>query len=91
MVLFATPMLHAGMPLEVFKKWGTNERNAIILPGFCVEGTFGNTLLKKKRGLMRIDRNTEIDVKCHVEKISFSAHADAKVCTLYIFTILGNY
>jgi integrator complex subunit 11 len=34
MVLFATPgMLHSGMSLEVFKKWGINEKNTIIFPG----------------------------------------------------------
>jgi integrator complex subunit 11 len=78
-VLFATPgMLHAGMSMEVFKKWGISEKNTVILPGYCVAGTFGNKLLKKKKGKMEVDKNTVIDVKCHVVKISFSAHADAK-------------
>jgi integrator complex subunit 11 len=78
-VLFATPgMLHAGMSLEVFKKWGGQEKNCCILPGYCVAGTFGNTLLRKKTGRMEIDKKTVMDVKCHVTKISFSAHADAK-------------
>lgn len=78
-VLFATPgMLHAGMSLEVFKKWGVDEKNCTILPGYCVSGTFGNTLLRKKSGKMEVDKKTTIDVKCHVTKISFSAHADAK-------------
>lgn len=78
-VLFATPgMLHAGMSLEVFKKWGGDEKNCVILPGYCVSGTFGNTLLRKKSGKMEVDKKTTMDVKCHVTKISFSAHADAK-------------
>jgi hypothetical protein len=35
MVLFATPgMLHAGLSLEVFKKWAGSEKNMVILPGY---------------------------------------------------------
>jgi integrator complex subunit 11 len=46
MVLFATPgMLHAGLSLEVFKKWAGSELNMVILPGYCVVGTVGNKLL----------------------------------------------
>ena len=45
MVLFATPgMLHAGTSLEVFKKWAPNEKNLVIIPGYCVVGTVGNKL-----------------------------------------------
>lgn len=34
-VLFATPgMLHAGLSLEVFKKWATSDLNMCILPGY---------------------------------------------------------
>lgn len=45
MVLFATPgMLHAGTSLEVFKKWCGNEKNLVIIPGYCVVGTVGNKL-----------------------------------------------
>jgi integrator complex subunit 11 len=33
-VLFATPgMLHAGLSLEMFKKWAPSELNMCILPG----------------------------------------------------------
>lgn len=34
MVVFATPgMLHAGLSLQIFKKWAPNENNMIIMPG----------------------------------------------------------
>ncbi|KAL9651662.1 hypothetical protein ABK040_001607 [Willaertia magna] len=82
MVLFATPgMLHAGMSLEVFKKWATSENNKVILPGYCVEGTVGNKVLKNKdnkNAKIEVDSRTVIDMKCEVKPISFSAHADAK-------------
>lgn len=34
MVVFATPgMLHAGLSLQIFKKWAPNENNLVIMPG----------------------------------------------------------
>jgi integrator complex subunit 11 len=79
MVLFATPgMLHAGMSLEVFKRWAPNELNMVIIPGYCVEGTVGNKVLHSKTGKIEIDKKTTIHMKCGVKLISFSAHADAK-------------
>lgn len=37
MVVFATPgMLHAGLSLQIFKKWAPNENNMIIMPGQCL-------------------------------------------------------
>ncbi|PRP87546.1 putative cleavage and polyadenylation specificity factor [Planoprotostelium fungivorum] len=78
-VLLATPgMLHAGTSLEVFRKWAPNEMNMCILPGYCVVGTVGNKLLAGHKGMVEIDKRTKVEVKCAVESLSFSAHADAK-------------
>ena len=50
MVVFATPgMLHGGLSLEIFKKWCTNDKNMIIMPGYCVAGTVGNKILSGMR------------------------------------------
>lgn len=77
-VLFATPgMLHAGMSLEVFKKWCGSELNTCILPGFCVAGTVGHKVLSKNKRI-EIDKKTTVDVNCEIQSLSFSAHADAK-------------
>jgi integrator complex subunit 11 len=47
MVLFATPgMLHAGLSMQVFKEWCHDEKNLLIIPGYCVAGTLGNKLLQ---------------------------------------------
>lgn len=77
MVVFATPgMLHAGQSLEIFKKWCTDEKNCIIMPGYCVAGTVGHRIL---HGEKRIQINNRIvELKMKVEYMSFSAHADAK-------------
>lgn len=34
-------MLHGGQSLKCFKKWCNDERNAIIMPGYCTAGTVG--------------------------------------------------
>ncbi len=80
MVLFATPgMLHAGTSLEVFKKWAGSPLNMVLIPGYCSAGTVGATLLagKHKQQRIEVDKKTFLEVKCSVEYLSFSAHADA--------------
>ncbi|XP_061591189.1 integrator complex subunit 11 [Cololabis saira] len=78
MVVFATPgMLHAGQSLQIFKKWAGNEKNMVIMPGYCVQGTIGYKILNGQRKLEMEGRAT-LDVKMQVEYMSFSAHADAK-------------
>ena len=62
--------------MQVFKEWCGDEKNTIIIPGYCVPGTLGNKLLSGTKQLV-IDRK-EYDVRMRVENISFSAHADAK-------------
>ena len=76
-VLFATPgMLHAGTSLEVFKKWCGNEKNMIIMPGYCVAGTVGAKVLSGQKQI-EIDKKV-YDIRIQVKHLSFSAHADAK-------------
>lgn len=78
MVVFATPgMLHAGLSLQLFKKWAPNENNMLIMPGYCVSGTVGAKVLS---GAKKVETETRqvIEVKMSVQYMSFSAHADAK-------------
>ncbi|XP_018615729.1 integrator complex subunit 11 [Scleropages formosus] len=78
MVVFATPgMLHAGQSLQIFKKWAGNEKNMVIMPGYCVQGTVGHKLLSGQKKL-EMEGRTTLEVKLQVEYMSFSAHADAK-------------
>jgi integrator complex subunit 11 len=75
MVLIATPgMLHGGLSLAVFKEWCEDSRNTIIIPGYCVPGTVGHSLLKGAE-VVNID-NKEYEVRCEIQTISFSAHSD---------------
>lgn len=77
MVVFATPgMLHAGLSLQIFKKWAPDENNTVIMPGYCVAGTIGHKILSGQKKI-ELDKKTTIDVKLSVQHLSFSAHADA--------------
>lgn len=78
MVVFATPgMLHSGLSLQLFKKWAPDEKNMIVIPGYCVVGTVGHKVLAGQKKI-ELDKKTTIDVKLSVQQMSFSAHADAK-------------
>ncbi|KAB7502299.1 Integrator complex subunit 11 [Armadillidium nasatum] len=78
MVVFATPgMLHAGLSLTIFKKWAPSEKNMVIMPGYCVQGTVGYKILNGAKKIDFEDKKV-IDVNLSVEYMSFSAHADAK-------------
>lgn len=78
MVVFATPgMLHAGLSLQIFKKWAPSPQNIVIMPGYCVAGTVGQKILS---GIKRIEFENKqvVEVNMKVEYMSFSAHADSK-------------
>ncbi|PAA48410.1 hypothetical protein BOX15_Mlig027854g4, partial [Macrostomum lignano] len=77
MVVFATPgMLHAGQSLQIFKKWAPDERNMVVIPGYCVAGTVGYKIIN---GAKKIELGKQsLDVRMAVEYLSFSAHADAR-------------
>lgn len=78
MVVFATPgMLHAGLSLQIFKKWAPNENNMVIMPGYCVQGTVGHKVLGGAKKI-EFENRQVVEVKMSVEYMSFSAHADAK-------------
>ena len=78
MVVFATPgMLHAGLSLQIFKKWAPNENNMVIMPGFCVVGTVGHKVLNGAKKI-EFENRQVVEVKMSVQYMSFSAHADAK-------------
>ena len=78
MVVFATPgMLHAGLSLNIFKRWCSDEANMIIMPGYCVAGTIGHKILNGTKRL-EFEKGVMTEVKMSVQYMSFSAHADKK-------------
>lgn len=78
MVVFATPgMLHAGLSLQIFKKWAPSAQNIVIMPGYCVAGTVGAKILSGARRI-EFENKQVVEVNMKVENMSFSAHADSK-------------
>lgn len=86
-VMVATSgMLNNGCAKELFvnEKWYDSPKNLIIFPGYCGQGTLGHAVLNRDKGHVVYEPPSkdkdkdkiEFDVKCQVEKISFSAHAD---------------
>ncbi|KAI6192415.1 Integrator complex subunit 11 [Aphelenchoides bicaudatus] len=77
MVVFSSPgMLHGGQSLKIFKEWCHDEKNMIIMPGYCTSGTVGAKVISGAKQIEMDGRKYYINL--HVEYMSFSAHADAK-------------
>lgn len=61
MVVFSTPgMLHGGQSLKIFKKWCGDEKNMIIMPGYCSPGTVGAKVIN---GAKQVEMDGRM-VKC---------------------------
>ena len=80
-VMVATSgMLNNGPAFEFFikKGWYKDSRNLVIFPGYCGEETLGRKILElPEDGHVVFEKyNIDIIVKCKVERVSFSAHAD---------------
>lgn len=77
MVILSTPgMLHGGMSLNIFKEICSDEKNCVIIPGYCTSGTVGHKILSGEKNL-EIEKKM-YTVNCEIYYMSFSAHADAK-------------
>ena len=75
-VIIASPgMLQKGLSRALFEKWCHDDRNGLILTGYCVESTFASDILNGKRQCKGIEGN-ELNVRMSVDYISFSAHCD---------------
>ncbi|KAL3124465.1 hypothetical protein niasHT_007748 [Heterodera trifolii] len=65
-----------GSITESVQKWCGEERNSIIMPGYCAPGTVGAKVIN---GAKKVDIDAKsYEVNLRVEYMSFSAHADAK-------------
>lgn len=80
-VMVATSgMLTEGNSYELFieKKLYDNPRNLIIFPGYCGESTLGRAILERgpDNHVVFPKKSLDFIVKCKIERITFSAHAD---------------
>lgn len=75
-VMMASPaMLQSGLSRELFEKWCTDKKNAIIVPGYVVEGTLAKHILSEPDDVPSMD-GKRLPLRMQVEYISFSAHVD---------------
>ncbi|KGG52854.1 hypothetical protein DI09_12p220 [Mitosporidium daphniae] len=80
MLLFASPgSLQSGASYEVFKKWASDERNLVLLPGYAQPGSIAAQLLSgSKLVALWWPSCIQLSVNIQVQNLSFSLHADGK-------------
>jgi integrator complex subunit 11 len=61
-------MLHGGQSLKIFKKWCGDEKNMVIMPGYCTKGTVGAKVISGAKQIemdgrvVRINELTQISI-----------------------------
>jgi cleavage and polyadenylation specificity factor subunit 3 len=75
-VMMATPsMLQSGLSRDLFEAWCEDPRNAVVIADFAVQGTLAREILSNPSHVTT-KSGTRVPLRCAVEAISFSAHAD---------------
>ena len=75
-VVLASPgMLQSGLSLELFEKWCPDERNGVIIAGYCVAGTNARKIQSYPASFQR-QSGKVVPMKMSVHTVSFSAHSD---------------
>jgi cleavage and polyadenylation specificity factor subunit 3 len=75
-VVLATPsMLQTGLSRELFEAWAGDARNGVIIADFAVAGTLARDILSDAK-TVTTRSGLVVPIKCSVDAISFSAHAD---------------
>merc|ERR1719204_1947731 len=75
-VVFASPgMLQSGMSREFFEQWAPERKNAVIVAGYCVQGTMARTIQREPNEVTSLS-GFPIQLNTSVHYIRFAAHAD---------------
>merc|ERR1719204_2419776 len=75
-VVFASPgMLQSGMSREFFEQWAPDRKNAVIVAGYCVQGTMARTIQREPNEVTSLT-GFPIQLNMSVHYIRFAAHAD---------------
>ncbi|ELQ74848.1 putative cleavage and polyadenylation specificity factor (CPSF subunit), partial [Trachipleistophora hominis] len=84
-IVFSSPgMLHTGNSLKIFKALCEDEKNLVIIPGYCMKNTLAEMLLN---GTRTVTLEREYTIKMQVRNIGFSAHADSSSILRFIAKI----
>ncbi|KAL7344720.1 cleavage and polyadenylation specificity factor 3 [Encephalitozoon intestinalis] len=75
-VIMASPgMLQSGLSRDLFERWCSDSKNAVIIPGYCVDGTLAKEILSEPKEIEALN-GKRLRLNMSVEYISFSAHVD---------------
>lgn len=75
-VVIAGPgMLQNGTSRRIFERWCEDERNTILIAGYCIDGTLGSDIQKNPKEVSSMKKQT-LKLRATVVTISFSAHTD---------------
>lgn len=84
-------MLQNGQSRTLLEKWCHDEKNGVIITGYCAEGTVASNLKKSNNIISMYDDKREIRSKLSVQDISFAAHADCLQTTKFIKKVKPMY
>ena len=92
MVVMCTPgMLQNGQSRTLLERWCHDDRNGVIITGYCAEGSIASNL-KKSNAISSMNNEKEIiKPKLSVKDISFAAHADCVQTTKFIRKVKPMY
>ncbi|WZN61983.1 subunit 3-I of mRNA cleavage and polyadenylation specificity factor [Chloropicon roscoffensis] len=86
-VVFASPgMLQSGLSRQLFDRWCQNAKNALVIPGYCPEGTLAKHVLTEPKEVQLLSGQV-VPLKMSVHYISFSAHADYTQTSEFLSTL----
>ncbi len=86
-VVFASPgMLQSGFSRQLFDRWCQNSKNALVIPGYCPEGTLAKHVLTEPKEVQLLSGQV-VPLKMSVHYISFSAHADYTQTSEFLSTL----
>ncbi|KAI8060768.1 beta-lactamase-like protein, partial [Gongronella butleri] len=75
-VMMASPgMLQNGLSRELYERWAPDQKNGLVITGYCVENTPARQAMNEPDEIPAMDGH-KIPLKMSVDYISFSAHVD---------------
>ncbi|KAA0158664.1 hypothetical protein FNF31_05311 [Cafeteria roenbergensis] len=74
-VIAAPGMLQGGVSRSLFERWCQNPADAVIVAGYCVEGTLAKDILRNPHEITA-KSGRKLALRCDVEEVQFAAHAD---------------
>ena len=86
-VVLASPgMLQSGVSRQLFERWCTDEKNGVVIAGYCVAGTLARQIQSNPSEVQREDGKV-LPLRCSVHTVSFSAHSDFQQTREFVETI----